>query len=151
MQTRIELSALNLASPMPDTYITAIPDHRAYSPLYVRTTELEAEWSGQRRGHARTVRPAWYLVINYPRSVFVPVLSLTELVPSLDTTIRTKEGSCTYNTSCLVFGDIQRCMCTTLDVYNETHCRYWIFTLMDTDTQRHRRTQTQTDTHIHTL
>ena len=86
MQTRIELSALNLASPMPDTYITAI-----------QTTELTVRsMSGQRRDHAsRTTRPAWRLAINYPPTVNIP--AITELVPPLDTIIRTKEGPCTYN------------------------------------------------------
>ena len=68
--------------------------------------------------------PAWHLVINYPQSVFVPALFLlldrrytespacemqtltAELAaPPLDTMIRTEKGPCTYNSSCLAFGD----------------------------------------------
>ena len=86
MQTRIQLSALILVSPLPDTYVTAI-----------QTTELTVRsMSGQRRDHARrTTRPAWRLAINYPPTVNIP--AITEFVPPLDTIIRTKNGTCTYN------------------------------------------------------
>ena len=62
MQTRIQLSAPILVSPLPDTYVTAI-----------QTTELTVRsMSGQRRDHARrTTRPAWRLAINYPKSMFI--------------------------------------------------------------------------------
>ena len=54
----------------------------------------------ERTMHVQRVLPSWHLVINYPRSIFIPALS--ELVPPLDTAITTEMGPVA---SCLAFGD----------------------------------------------